>query len=522
MKKCNIVIVVLIVMTFTLAACGKASTDALEENTVQNTSVEKEDEAKGEEVSSEDESSNTEGNTDEDKEDSDGPSIDIETHYYDAGEDAVYIYGYYPSVTVTGTDYPELKDALDYWSDDYKSGYESQMQEYTQNAKLDAEIRGDEYYGYTFEYSAKAARLDNRITSIAVDEYSYAGGAHGYNYLYGVTFDTQTGTEIVFEDLGDIRAEVRTYVDAYINEKRNDGYMFDFYEETIEDYMNAPVWYLDGLGLNIIFNAYDISTYAEGATVVTIPYEEMTDFNSDYKPEGAAVFAQLWLSKQISVDIDADTVIDVVELVPEYDENGDVKLSVKVNDLRLDLDVCARFTSSYFVRTKDGRSFVLVSCDMMSDDYVTQLIEVSSGTPEKRGEVEGNLISMSNQMFIVDANVYVLGTYGSKRTYTFSDGVLQPVEDRYTFGDIEDNTNRTGPVLKTALTVLIDENGTMVQRELAAGTRIYPVNSDGETVVGFKLEDGTYGEINFERQDYIIYIDGVSEYDLFDELPYVG
>ena len=522
MKKRYLAVLMAATMAFSITACGTASTDSGKEDGAQNVSEKAEDSKEGGEQTSAEESKEGKEDTADKKEEVKGPCLDITNNFYDAGENADYIFGWYPTIEVVGDNYPELKNALDSWSADYKSGYESTLEQYTLDAVQQAEDMGDDFYGYSFNYSAETARLDNRIASISIVEDSYAGGAHGYSYLYGVTFDTQTGKEITFEDLGDIRDEVKAYIDDYVAGKRKEGCPFSFYEDNIEEIMENPVWYLDGLGLNIVFNAYDIGSYAEGRTVVRIPYTELEHFNDDYKPEKETMFAKLWLSEPVDIDVDADGTVDKVELSGEYDDNGDLEICLKVNDISLDFGICAYLTGSYYVRTEDGRSFVLISCDRMSDDYFTQLVEVTSGTPEKLDEIDGKIASMSNHAFIVNTHVDALGTYSSKRTYTFSEGKLQPVEERFTFASREADPYLNGIVLKKELTVSIDEDGTMIEKELKAGTTLYPVNSDGETVVGFELEDGTYGEITFERQDYTIYIDGVSEYDLFELLPYAG
>lgn len=529
-KRCMAVLMATAVM-LSLAACSKTETNDMKEDTEQSVSVEREEVADGGEETLAEKEFAGDIQTDEKKETASGPRLDITTNYYDAGEENIgYISGFYPSVDVIGDNYPKLKSAINEWFANYKSNYESQVQQYTEDAKIDAESMGENFYGYSLNYSAKAARLDNRIASIILDESSYTGGVHGYDYMYGITFDTQTGEEITFEKLGVSKDEIRPFIDEYIRQKREEGYTYDFYEDTIDDLLASPsAWYLNGNGLNIVFNAYEIASYAEGRTIVTIPYSEMENFNSDYELEGNAMFAELVEDETVSVDVDGDGTLDTVELVSEYDENGDMLPSIKVEASSFDntesilkLDGCGYVTNCYFVKADNGRSFVLFSCDMMSDDYVTQLIEVTSGKPENLDSINGNLTSISNDMIRVDAAVYVLGTYGGKRSYTFAEGKLQPVEERYAFNSSGDKSGRHGPKLKEELTVQIEENGTMVEKTLPAGTVIYPVNSDGETVVGFELEDGTYGEITFERTDSGLSIDGVSEYDLFDDLPYAG
>ncbi|MCD7792335.1 MAG: hypothetical protein LUG92_02895, partial [Oscillospiraceae bacterium] len=62
---------------------------------------------------------------------------------------------------------------------------------------------------------------------------------------------------------------------------------------------------------------------------------------------------------------------------------------------------------------------------------------------------------------------------------------------------------------------------------LAAGSRIRITGTDNIGTVYFRdVDTGTEGSIAFERgtgdNSYLLYIDGVSEYDCFESLPYVG
>ena len=522
MKKRHLVMVMAAALTLGLTGCNGKEKDNVSDNVQKGMEIEEENTTQENTQIEADEETVVE-TEDSGQEAGNGPHLNFVTEYYDSGEDSKYIFGYYPMAEVTDENYPELASAVSSWFDNYKENYEAEMEKYAADAKMAAEDMGDDFSIYTLNYSAKAQRLDNRITSIAISESSYTGGAHGYDYMYGITFDTQTGKEIQFEDLGDIQSDVAEYIDEYIKQKRNEGYMFDFYEDTIAEKLANPVWYLDGIGLNFIFNAYDIGSYAEGRTIVSIPYSKMENFNPEYKMEGGAMFAELRQNEPVSVDANEDGKMETIELLSEYDENGDTKMSLKVNDVSMELDMCAYMTTAYFVRAENGRSFVLVSCDMMSDDFTTQFIEVTEGTPKKLETISGKLIGMSNDTFTVSAAIYTLGTYTAKRSYTFAEGVVKPVEERFEFKQRGcEKTEEGGLVLKAAMKVLIEQNGSMEEKELPAGTKIYPINSDGESVVGFELEDDTYGEITFERKDAIIYINGVSEFDLFESLPYAG
>ena len=66
------------------------------------------------------------------------------------------------------------------------------------------------------------------------------------------------------------------------------------------------------------------------------------------------------------------------------------------------------------------------------------------------------------------------------------------------------------------------EEGT--EEILPKGTKFRPRMTDGSSVIVMELEDGRYCDIRVEKRpdDYIFYVNGVSEYDLFENLPYAG
>ena len=64
----------------------------------------------------------------------------------------------------------------------------------------------------------------------------------------------------------------------------------------------------------------------------------------------------------------------------------------------------------------------------------------------------------------------------------------------------------------------------MVEETLPKGTKFKPYMTDRTSVIVMELEDGRHCEVPIEKKsdDYIFYINGVSEYDLFENLPYAG
>lgn len=527
MRKKYLILWMAVAIVSGMTGCGKKTEDVpvstQAEASVTEEDTEQEDQESSE-VEKEDVGQDETGGEDVSKEEAaDVPELSFTTHYYDAGEDNQYLYGKYQTAEVRGDMYPELKASVAEWFGTYEANYKDDVEKFLPDARMQAEDMGEDFMKFSYEYSANATRVDANITSIALDESTYTGGAHGYDYLYGVTFDTKTGKELQFSDLGDIREEVKSYVDDRIQKEREQGASFEVYEDSIDEILDNPSWYLDGIGFNIVFNAYDIGSYAEGRIVIAVPYEKLPGFEKEYLPSGNVMFARMSPSAVADMDVDGDGETESVEICTEYDDNGETVLGVKVNEKSLELGTCSYMRSAYYAKCDNKRSYILISCDMMSDDYCTYLVEVTDGEPTfcERLDV-GEVNCIFNDGVMISGYVYTLGTYSGLRRYTFAGGAFEAVDERFTFENGKGGSARSGPVLKQALTVQVDEDGEMIEKELEAGTRIYPVNTDGEGVIGFELEDGTYGEIAFERRDGTLYIDDISEYDLFDELPYVG
>ena len=70
----------------------------------------------------------------------------------------------------------------------------------------------------------------------------------------------------------------------------------------------------------------------------------------------------------------------------------------------------------------------------------------------------------------------------------------------------------------------MDGSGEKVEEKLPKGTKFRPYMTDRNSVIVMELEDGRRCDIPIEKRkdDYLFYIHGVSESDLFENLPYAG
>ncbi len=119
---------------------------------------------------------------------------------------------------------------------------------------------------------------DKTILTIALDSYIFTGGAHGYSVKKYLNFNKKTGEEIEnwqlfntdfnFEKFAETKFRIQENIpqNSPINAT---GFMFE------NDTFNLPenIGYTEK-GLQLIYNQYEVSTFAEGPIELNIPFNE--------------------------------------------------------------------------------------------------------------------------------------------------------------------------------------------------------------------------------------------------------
>lgn len=122
------------------------------------------------------------------------------------------------------------------------------------------------------------------VITIAVDSYTFTGGAHGNSVITLLNFDPETGNlytqDEIFKKSSDLKALVEKSFKMETASKSN----------TSEDYFFGEDFKLpENVGFNeegiiFLYNTYEIASYAQGITEFTIPYTEIYTFlNINYQ-----------------------------------------------------------------------------------------------------------------------------------------------------------------------------------------------------------------------------------------------
>lgn len=220
---------------------------------------------------------------------------------------------------------------------------------------------------------------------------------------------------------------------------------------------------------------------------------------------------------------DSDKVLTVyTESVDEYDGCA-VYLSYG-DDTLLISEYCAQLDSAYVLAEYTNSFYVLIG-ELYENDYgKLNLIKIDNTEIEWCDSIAASYANGapdSVNSFELVSKVDVLGSYRGQKTYRILDDAFYTSDAFYT---IENGPKAKNPVkLVTAAELTVELDGE--EATLPVGTGIYIVGTDMAGTVNFVTEDEQEGTLHYtpmSEDDWEIKIDGVSEYEVFESLPYAG
>lgn len=424
------------------------------------------------------------------------------------------------SLSIEGNGYEALQNTFDSMHpgikiENYQNLYDGAVEHY--------EFSPDYFYGYSSSCEAQLSRCDNTVVSFRIFTHDYTGGAHGMYAYYGETYDVESGQQL---KLADIVADAESfypnaieYINNALYEEYEDALFADYQNWVAESLSPAKesLWYMTSTGIVICFSPYEVGPYAMGAPEITLPYSECASYlHSKYLPSDGELVAKVGLNQDISSLIGVENPIQINAV----DNGGFLEVSVTDGSRTVSLGTFDSFYSAYIIRRADGRSFLFVTCDYMSDDYETSLLDITGGYLILYGTLPNMILtgrSLSSQNIEMEVRVDALGTYSAFANFRLTpeatlalDVNIYQIDSAYPLNIIN------------SLPVTIDGAKTT----LSAGTQIIITGTNLIDEIYFKVVDEeTFGTIHYtrdEEESWIIYIDGVSEYEYFGDLPYAG
>lgn len=167
---------------------------------------------------------------------------------------------------------------LNYTDENLPDSIPAAVEEFNKQYKTLKEKFPESIMPWEATIKGEVSHNNSKFVSFIFDSYVYTGGAHGYGSTSFLNFDQQTGEELtaeaIFKDLKEFTAFVegifRVQNDLQDSDNINSsGFMFE--NDTF--HLPASVGF-DQQGIILIYNPYEIASYADGQTKIRIPMEK--------------------------------------------------------------------------------------------------------------------------------------------------------------------------------------------------------------------------------------------------------
>ncbi len=434
-------------------------------------------------------------------------------------------------------DYPQLSSALEELNIEQAVGASSFVHEWLPYAQEDMAWDPEYFGGYTWETEYSIQRADTLVFSIREDFYSYTGGVHGNYGSMGWNFDAATGERL---ELVDVLADTDGLAEL-LGEKLREKYPYEPFESldaVLAEYtLDQYNWSLGYQGLTFYFNPYEIAAYASGLLTVTFWFDEMEElFYEEYTKApagGYAVALAGW--NEMDVDLqEGDGQKDTISYWTYAGEYGESYLNVSVNGETYEEKAWCGFDIDPYLVCVDGAFYLYVEGSSANDYRTVYIYDISSGTPQLMEEYSGagflnvwdpdagidgvyyTAVFNDPAEFTLGSKCNLLGTKTAYRNYTVdADGTLLPLSDVY---ELDQDLEPIVSVVPLDVTILPKNKVETVP----TGTEFSFLRTDNESYVDLKMEDGRECRIEIEEIDYTPCINGVPEWDCFEDLMYAG
>ncbi len=397
---------------------------------------------------------------------------------------------------------------------------------------------------YTFDRDILVARSDETVLSMAVMEGSYLGGAHPFGMTTGRTYDTQTGKELSLKDVVSDYDGIYEYVKKQLEENYDQSMFFEDYQDTLQkmfydesgDYGTVQ-WTISQTGLSIYFNQYDLAPYVAGSQQVDISFKEQPQlFQSKYVVEKESYSKVIRENSSCFADVNGDGKEEEISYSVARDEYGfggaiTVTCDGQTFDTaEIDKDASDAYgaygtysSEGYVLHTSDGRTYLYLQHLDDNDYRYVNVFRLDQGRPSYVG-YEGmawyNTQILDPDSFMLYTRLDVLGTYyGMKRYHVDEAGLPASDDEAYVI-----NESSMLQSTRDLEVTILEENGSETEATVPSGTGYTIFRTDGASYADAHLNDGRNCRIQIKEgsRGWGWDIDGVSEEECFEWLPYAG
>lgn len=271
--------------------------------------------------------------------------------------------------------------------------------------------------------------------------------------------------------------------------------------------------------------------------------EEFEDYEEEEEPVELGSGQKLEMDEVYYLDLDGDGTEEIVRAkMMENDEDENLSLLVETDELIYNYDSYVISDEAAYAADLDGdgRMEILLSGDEASYDYFTWCLKFSreeglqpipfadanrgENTDEYFDSGYGRVAAIDGNQLTLVGSQDALGTWMCSRQFTLRDGRFE-LDDggvwnvAENFDDPEIWEYRSLNVTKE-LPVTLEDGA---ESTLPVGTRFLITSTDKQSFVTYQTQQGDRGKISITpntEEGWGFLIDGASEYDYFEFVPY--
>lgn len=144
------------------------------------------------------------------------------------------------------------------------------------------EMYPDESLGWEAKIDGALSYEDAAVVTLKIDSYIFTGGAHGQSTTRFLNFDKKKGIQLETTELFEDDSKLLAYVESKFRSQEkipegssinSTGFMF----ENNSFYLPENIGYTKE-GIQLLYEQYEVASYAEGPIVLLLPYAEVQSF----------------------------------------------------------------------------------------------------------------------------------------------------------------------------------------------------------------------------------------------------
>jgi hypothetical protein len=238
-----------------------------------------------------------------------------------------------------------------------------------------------------------------------------------------------------------------------------------------------------------------------------------------------------------TIDVNGDDILENISIINTTHDNEvyingklvtvtETDMYLTVNDSKADNIAMTYLHDAYIIKKELGDVGVILYGDAGSDDYVTYIYDVD-GTGAILKDSKGFAFSsLTMNTVTLSGTLYIFGNWNASNDCIINEDFSLTYDNA---GLYKLNGCITGDFLDTKIEITAQmlDGKVYVETKIPAGSRIYPkygtmdyANDKGSMI--FETENGSMCKLVFDYTDGWIYVDGINEFDVFENIVYVG